>query len=193
MDAVDHGTAPTTAVEALHEFRGGDLHDLCEATELAIIDGGGFGWVEPPARDVLERFWRGVLAAPGRSLLVGRLDGVVAGSAQLLRPPPNNEAQRFAAGIIMSFVAPWARGHGLARQLLELAERVARAEKFEVVTFDCRETQSAAIQLCHALGYVHWGSNPVYARVKGKLVTGHYYYKMLVADAGPPSSSNAEP
>ena len=191
MGAVDRGTQPTTLVEPLRQFRGSDLHDLCEATELAIIDGGGFGWVEPPARDALERFWRGVLAAPGRTLLVGRLDGVVAGSAQLLRPPPTNEAQRFAAAIIMSFVAPWARGHGLARHLLELAERLARAEEFDVLTFDCRETQTAAIQLCHAMGYVQWGTNPVYARVKGRLVTGHYFYKVLDPSSGswPPNES----
>ncbi len=191
MGALDRDTAPTTLVEALHQFRGSDLHDLCETTELAVIDGGGFGWVEPPSRDMLERFWRGVLAAPGRSLLVGRLDGVIAGSAQLLRPPPNNEAQRFAAAIIMSFVAPWARGHGLARALLELAEKIARAEGFEVLTFDCRETQTAAMQLCLAMGFVHWGSNPVYAKVKGGLVTGHYYYKVL--DPGTDGPSSSEP
>ncbi len=34
-----------------------DLADLCDATEAAIIDGGGFGWLTPPSRHVLERYW----------------------------------------------------------------------------------------------------------------------------------------
>ncbi len=45
------------------------------------------------ARDVMETYWRGVLLVPERTLFVGRLDGVIAGSAQLVRPPRNNEAQ----------------------------------------------------------------------------------------------------
>ena len=35
---------PTIAVERLLRFKGTDLHDLCDATETAIRDGGGFGW-----------------------------------------------------------------------------------------------------------------------------------------------------
>ena len=29
------------------------------------------------------------------------------------------------------------------------------------------------------LGYVRWGTHPVYARVEGRIVPGHYYYKLL--------------
>ena len=38
-------------------------------------DGGGFGWVKLPSREILERFWNGVLAMPQRMLFVARLDG----------------------------------------------------------------------------------------------------------------------
>lgn len=189
MDTVEPN-APAVGVAELHRFQGSDLHDLCEATELAIEDGGGFGWVEVPGREVLERYWRGVLAVPGRSLVVGRLDGVIAGSTQVVRPPPNNEAQRFAAAVSTSFVAPWARGHGLARRMLEQAEAIARAERFEILTFDCRESQAAAIKLCHTLGYVHWGTNPVYARIGGRLVPGHFFYKLL-GEAAQPEAEGA--
>ncbi len=170
---------PTTAVEMLTELRGADLHDLCDATELAIGDGGGFGWLSPPPRDALERFWRGVLAVPGRTLFVGRLDGVIAGSAQLLRPPPNNEAQAFAATLTSYFVAPWARGHGLARRLIEAVEALAREDGFEVLGLDIRATQQAAIQLCLNLGFEHWGTNPFYAKVQGRIVAGYYFCKPL--------------
>jgi hypothetical protein len=103
------------AVEPLESFAGTDLEDLCEATEAAIAEGGGFGWVKPPRRDILEKYWQGVMLVPGRSLFVGRIDGVVAGSAQLVRQPRNNEAQAFSAQLTSVFVAPWARGRGLGR------------------------------------------------------------------------------
>lgn len=167
------------SVESATEFRGPDLYDLCDATEAAIIDGGGFGWVRPPPRKELEAYYRGVLVVPERTLFLGRLDGVVCASAQLVRPPPNNEAQAFAANLMHSFVAPWARGHGLARELTLAVESYARREGFKVLRLDVRETQSAAIKLYESLRYVRWGTSPKYALVDGKMIAGHYYYKEL--------------
>ena len=84
-------------VELMHNLKSADLNDLCDAAEAAIIDGGGFGWLAPPPRDVLESYWSGVLLIPERDLLVGRLDGVIAGSCQVLRPARNNEVDGQAA------------------------------------------------------------------------------------------------
>src|SRR5437763_14472736 len=81
-------------VERLTRYSGTDLDDLSEATESAIVEGGGFGWLKPPPRQLLENYWKGVLLVPERRLVVGRLDGVICGSAQLSRAPRNNEAQR---------------------------------------------------------------------------------------------------
>lgn len=178
-DSGAEGPRIRTAIEKLDGFKAADLHDLCDAADLAIRGGGGFGWVEPPPREVMERYWRGVLAVPGRSLFVGRLDGVVAGSAQLVRPPPNNEAQAFCATLTTFFVAPWARGHGLARRLVEAVEAEAHDSGFEALQLDVRETQTAAIRLYEAMGYTLWGTNPVYARVHGRTVSGYYFYKLL--------------
>ena len=96
------------SVEVLDDISGHDLHDLCDAAESAIIEGRGFGWVSVPPRQTLETYWRGVLLVPERTLFVGRLDGVIAGSAQLIRPTKNNEAQSHAASLTTNFVAPWA-------------------------------------------------------------------------------------
>ena len=170
------------AVERLNAFKAGELDDLCEATDAAIEDGGGFGWVSPPPRDTLESYWRGVMLVPERSLFVARLDGTICGSAQLLRPSRNNEAQAFAAQLQSAFVAPWARGHGLARMLTVAIEEEARRAGYTVLMLDVRETQERAIQHYKSLGYVCWGSNPFYARIGGKYMAGHYYYKTL--DAG---------
>lgn len=177
--------SPIAAVEVLEEFRGADLHDLSDAADLAIKEGGGFGWVNPPPRDTMERYWHGVLAVPGRSLFVGRLDGVIAGSVQLVRPSRNNEARSFAAYLTTHFVAPWARGHGLARLLVEAVEAEARAGGFELLQLHVRATQEAAIRLYESLGYVYWGTNPFYARVHGRTIAGRYYYKLLSDPTAP--------
>src|SRR5207237_742150 len=97
-------------VERLTRYSGTDLDDLSEATESAIVEGGGFGWLKPPPRQLLENYWKGVLLVPERRLVVGRLDGVICGSAQLSRAPRNNEAQAMAGTVTSAFVAPWARG-----------------------------------------------------------------------------------
>jgi ribosomal protein S18 acetylase RimI-like enzyme len=167
------------SVERIERFEGSDLGDLCDATETAILAGGGFGWINPPPREVLERYWKGVLLVPERTLFVGRLDGAIAGSAQLVRPPRNNEAQAFAATLTTNFVAPWARGHGLARALTVAVEDAARADGFHYLGLDLRETLTAAIQLYESLGFVRWGTNPNYAMVDRRMIAGHYYSKRL--------------
>lgn len=170
---------PEPLVERLTEFTEDDLHSLCEATDAAIIDGGGFGWISPPGRLALETYFRGVLLVPERELFVARLNGGIVGSAHLVRPPRNNEAQAFAAHLMHSFIAPYARGHGLARQLTLAVEERARELGYHVLNLDVRETQDAAIRLYESLGYVRWGVHPEYALVRGRVVRGFYYYKRL--------------
>ncbi len=171
--------AVRTSVSLLESFAGTDLEDLCDAAAAAIAADGGFGWVRSPPRHIMEAYWRGTLLVPGRQLFVARLDGTIGGSAQLARPPRNNEAQAFAAQMMHNFMAPWARGHGLARQLVLAVEGAARNAGFAILNLDVRETQTAAIQLYETLGYVRWGTHPAYARVEGSVLRGHYYYKDL--------------
>nr|P26723.1 RecName: Full=Uncharacterized N-acetyltransferase in hisH-hisA intergenic region; AltName: Full=ORF1 [Azospirillum brasilense]CAA43517.1 ORF1 [Azospirillum brasilense] len=135
-------------VERIDTLKTGDLHDLCDAADDAVKAGGGFGWVAPPAREIMERYWKGVLVVPERILFVGRLDGVIAGSAQLVKPARNNEAQAHAATLTTSFVAPWARCHGLARRLTVAVEEEARASGFRVLNLDVRETQRRQPSRC---------------------------------------------
>ena len=176
---------PTTAVERLEKIAGTDLHDLCDAAEAAIKDGGGFGWLSAPPRHIMEAYWRGVLLVPERQVFVARLDGTICGSAQLARPPRNNEAQALAAQLTSNFIAPWARGHGLARHLVLVVEDAARAAGFTILNLDVRDTQIAAIQLYEGLGFVRWGTHPAYARVDGREIPGHHYFKRLGGEALP--------
>jgi hypothetical protein len=172
------------AVEIATTLDPHDLEELCEATNAAIIEGGGFGWVQSQDRAILARHFRGVLLVPDRTLFLARLDGVVVGSAQLVRPPRNNEAQAFAAQLTHAYIAPYARGFGLARRLVARVEEHAAAMGFRVLNLDVRETQAGAIALFESLGYVRWGTHPAYARVDGRTVAGHHYYKLLEPGRG---------
>lgn len=174
---------PTTSVERLTAFTGSDLHDLCDAADAAILDGGGFGWLRPPPRQIMETYWNGVRLVPELNLFVARLDGVIAGSAQLKLTPKNNEAQALTGQLTTFFMAPWARGHGLALGLVELVESAAREAGLSVLNLDVRDTQSRAIQIYEQLGFERFGSHPRYALVDGRWVTGHYYFKDLTGGA----------
>ncbi len=167
------------SVQPLRELSGNDLAELCEAAEAAISTGGGFGWIAPPPRQVMEAYWHGVLLIPERTLFVGRLENVIAGSAQLSRPPRNQEARAHVANITTFFLAPWARGHGISAELLNACEDFARREGHTVINLDVRETQNAAISIFETQGYKQWGLDPKYARVGGEYVAGFYYQKNL--------------
>ena len=183
---------PVPTVELAETLNTNDLHDLCDAAEAAIKDGGGFGWLKPPPRHTLEAYWKGVLLIPERVLFVARLDGVIAGSCQIHKPPRNNEAQGFACNLTTNFLAPWSRGHGLARQLVEIAEQYGRKAGFRVLNLDVRETQRAAIRLYETLGYTKFGEHPYYAFANDRYVRGYFYYKDLAPLAPEANSAPQE-
>lgn len=172
-----------TKIEWLTKLSGTDLEDLCRAAEEAIADGNGFGWLKAPPRDILESFWRGVLVMPGRELIVARYDGTIVGSAQLVRPPSNNEAQAFAATLTTFFIAPWARGHGLARGLLKGIEERAAELGFEMLELNVRKTQTAAIVLYESFGFERWAEKERYAKVGDAYVSGYFFSKAISAPA----------
>ncbi len=166
-------------VDRLDSLAAGELEDLCDATDAAIEAGGGFGWVNLPPRDTLERYWQGVVTMPGRILLAARMDGVICGTCQLVKPPYNNEAQSHIVQLSTHFIAPWARGHGLAEKLIRFAEETALKEGFAAINLDVRETLTEAIALYEKLGFTRIGTHPCYARVDNKILKGYYYYKII--------------
>lgn len=173
---------PAPTVAELVELNANEMNDLCDATDAAIAGGGGFGWVDLPARDILERYWHGVLAMPSRKLIVARLDGVICGTCQLVKKPNNNEAQAHIIRLMSHFVTPWARGHGLAKMLVEEAESIAKKDGFSVINLDVRETLSRAINIYEANGFTRIGEHPNYAVVDGEVLKGYYYTKVIDSD-----------
>ena len=173
------GHVPKPSIETMAQLSTGDLHELCDAAEAAIKSGGGFGWLSPPPKSVMEDYWHGVLMIPERHLIVAKLDKVIAGSCQILCPPRNNEAQAFTCQLTTFFLAPWARGHGLAQMIVAEAEALAKSEGFSMINLDVRATQDRAIQSFEARGFTNYATNPFYAKVDGDYVPGLYYHKEL--------------
>ena len=130
------------------------------------------------------RRWSAISAAccwcPSASCSSARLDGVIVGSAQLVRPPRNNEAQAFAATLMHAFIAPYARGHGLARAADRAGgggrprARLPGAEPRRARDPGRRRSRSTSRSATSA-----GASIPAYARVGGRTVRGIYYYKLL--------------
>ena len=166
-------------VERLKNLTSADLNDLCDATEEAILQGGGFGWLEPPERWILENYWNGVVLIPQRILWVGRLDGVIAGSVQLQRAPKANEAQRYTGTLSTLFLAPWARGHHISHQLIHALEDGAQKLGMRVIDATVRTTQTAAMTLLENMEYQTIGTHPYYAQVNDLWIPGRYFTKAL--------------
>lgn len=167
---------PNVTCETARTLTQADLADLCKATEAAILDGGGFGWLSPPPRARLEQYWQGLLLVPGRHLFLARLDGVVAGALQLWESPRNMESQAAVCQLQSGFAAAWARGYGIGRGLMTHGIDAARTLGMHAVKLDVRATQTNAIKVYEAMGFQRWGTMPRYAEVEGKWVEGHYFY-----------------
>ena len=156
-----------------------DLADLCNITEQAIKAGGGFGWLRVPTRDILTDYWTKRTNDKYIKLIVGRLNGVIAGTLQLAYEAPNIESRKNIARIRRQFVAPWARGYGLAKTMIDHTEQIAKEDNIKSLQLAVRETQDAAIKLFTGKNYIKWGENPYYAYINGSFIKGYYYYKNL--------------
>jgi ribosomal protein S18 acetylase RimI-like enzyme len=172
-------------IERLTEFKGSDLPDLCDSFERTIADGGtgfsmGFNWIKAPNREKLESYYKGLMLVPERSFYVGRLDGIIASTIQLVKPSQSNQFQNFAGIVREHFVAPWARGHGLAKMLISAVEDEARDAGLKILKLEVRATQEAAIAMYESAGFKKWGELDKYEMVDGKFVSGYFYYKDLI-------------
>ncbi|MEM6810866.1 MAG: GNAT family N-acetyltransferase [Pseudomonadota bacterium] len=174
---------PNLSVEFVSEqLSENDLNDLCDATDAAIEAGGGFGWVDLPSRDILEAYWSGVITAPTRELFVARLDDTICGTTQVVLPPKYNQAQGHIVELTTNFVAPWARGYGLARTLLEEVEKKCVNDGYAVINLDVRDYMERAIKLYEGMGYTQFGTHPYSVKADGQRFESRYYYKVINPD-----------
>lgn len=173
------GPVPRLETVIIESLDTGNLLQLCEATRESIAVGEGFSWLNIPEERVLENYWKGVVLMRERTLFVARMDGQIAGCAQLVRPPASNEAGSFRGEIVNFFIAPWARGYGLAKSLIKNIEDFAIAQGCRSLEISMRSDQLAAIAVCEWLGMEKFGEKKRFASIDNVFLPGYFYAKDL--------------
>jgi ribosomal protein S18 acetylase RimI-like enzyme len=173
---------PKISIEKINILKGTDLTDLCDATESTLSDDSlsfniGLSRIDSHVRDRLESYWKGTLLVPQRALIIGRLDGVIAASIQLIKPDSHHQSVNFAGSVDNHFVAPWARGYGLAKELLKFIEMEAVNSGLSVLKLSVRANLKTAINLYESSGYKRWGTLEKYEKIDSKYLAGHFYCK----------------
>ncbi len=172
-----------TVIELLEVLNPLDLMDLCDASEATMLDTYGFSvgssqW-QPPLRHDLENYFKGVMLVPERKLVVGRLDGTIAGSIQIVLPHKSNKVSDFTVSVDNHFVAPWARNLGIGKGLLSFVEEYAASHSYQLIRLSVRSTREAAISLYESRSYKRWGVLDKYERIGDKIFSGYFYCKDL--------------
>ncbi len=141
------------------------LPGLAALLHACVQDGASVSFVLPYSLDDAQSFWRDKvlpsLTAGKASLLVALQDGRVAGSVQLDCDTPPNQPHR--AEIRKLLVHPDFRRRGIARRLMQDAERLAVQCGRSLITLDTR-TGDSAEPLYGSLGYVTVGVIPGFSR-----------------------------
>ncbi|AFC31538.1 GCN5-like N-acetyltransferase [Paenibacillus mucilaginosus 3016] len=144
---------------------------------IAVVDGGAsVGFVPPLQREEAGGYWDSALG-PGVHLWVARAGGRIAGTVQLQLAGKANAVHR--AEIAKLMVHPDYRRHGMARILMQEAERKAAELGRELLVLDTREGDPSN-DLYRSLGWTEAGRIPQYAiSADGRRDATVYYYKLL--------------
>jgi GNAT superfamily N-acetyltransferase len=158
----------------------GPIDDLADLLIDAVEGGASVGFVLPLDQATAAAWWRSLstdLEAGRMILLVASVDGRVVGTAQLrLAPLPN---ARHRAEVAKVLVRRDSRRRGIARALMTAIEAAARREHRTLLILDTI-SDSEAVHLYRALGWVEAGSIPDYAAMPdGRLAPTTFFYKEL--------------
>jgi acetyltransferase len=163
------------------------------ATELALIEplgqllidavhsGASIGFLAPVSRETADRYWRGVFASLGESLLlwVAERDGVVVGTVQLALCEKDNGRHR--AEVQKLQVLRAVRGLGVSTLLMCELEAEARRRRRSLLFLDTLLASHAEDVYRH-LGWTRAGEIPDYATTPGgELFPTVLYFKQLGA------------
>lgn len=171
------------SVERIEKLNSMDLSDITDITVATMEETKGFN-IGTQLTDYaklasIQSYWEGVLLVPEIELFICRMDGVIAGTLQVLKPSHSNQTSHFACVINNFFIAPWARGFGLSEMLMDAAEQEAKMLGFSLIKVSVRETREAAIKVFERRGYIRWGILPKYELDGGRIVPGIFYYKEI--------------
>ena len=139
------------------------LDELAAVLADCVAGGASVSYMAPFTQEqAREAFaaWADDVERDARLLLAAFLDGTVVGTVQLVFATPPNQTHR--ADVAKLLVHRSARRRGLARLLMEHAEREARAERKTLLVLDT-VTGDDAERLYTRLGWTRVGVIPNYA------------------------------
>jgi GNAT superfamily N-acetyltransferase len=139
------------------------LDELAAVLADCVAGGASVSYMAPFTQEqAREAFaaWADDVERDARLLLAAFLDGTVVGTVQLVFATPPNQPHR--ADVAKLLVHRSARRRGLARLLMEHAEREARAERKTLLVLDT-VTGDDAERLYTRLGWTRVGVIPNYA------------------------------
>nr|WP_093607723.1 GNAT family N-acetyltransferase [Streptomyces indicus] len=153
---------------------------LGELLAATVAGGASLGFLAGLDAAQAAQWWRSLSAevAAGRLVVwVAHVEGRLAGTVGLA--PVAKDNGRHRAEVVKLMVAPAARGRGVARRLLDMAEEFAAGAGITLLTLDT-ETGSPAERLYRAAGWTPTGTVPDYAAdPAGKLMPSTFFHKTL--------------
>jgi GNAT superfamily N-acetyltransferase len=157
----------------------GDVRGLATLLLDAVDSNAGISFLADLTQSEAEDWWRSLLesSSPRAVILVARDGEGIAGTVQMQPAWAPNQPHR--ADIAKLIVHRRARRRGLARALMDVVEREARAAGFTLLLLDtCRG--GAAEQLYASTGWVRVGGVPGFAlNPDGSECETVFYYKPL--------------
>lgn len=156
------------------------IPDLCEVLADCVNGGASVGFMHPYTPADAEPYWRSVAdaVADGATLLfVAELENKIVGTVQVGAAQMPNQPHR--GDLKKLLVHRSARGHGLARLLMEAAEREAARHGKTILVLDTA-TGSDAEAIYPRLGWERVGVIPDYALwPEGGLCATTIFYKRV--------------
>lgn len=181
-----HMTTQTPAL-AVRRVGANEAAACIPALAKVLVDcvegGASVSFMLPLSMEKAQDFWRGVagdVARGARALLVAEdAAGHIVGTVQLVLAQPDNQPHR--ADVAKMLVHRRARRHGLAQQLLDAADAVARDEGKTVLVLDT-VTGGDAERLYARAGWQRVGTVPHYALMPDGSPCGTtFFYKHVPA------------
>ncbi|EJZ22049.1 acetyltransferase [Rhizobium sp. Pop5] len=156
------------------------IPDLCEVLADCVNGGASVGFMQPYAPADAESYWRGVAEAVADGatlLLVAEMEDRIVGTVQVGAAQMPNQPHR--GDLKKLLVHRSARGHGLARLLMAMAEKEAARRGKTILVLDTA-TGSEAEAIYPRLGWERVGVIPDYALwPEGGLCATTFFYKRV--------------
>lgn len=154
---------------------------LCEILADCVNGGASVGFMQPYAVPDAEPYWQGVadaVAAGGTLLFVAEVEGNIVGTVQVGFAQMPNQPHR--GDLKKLIVHRSARGRGLARLLMDAAERASARHGRTLLVLDTA-TGSDAEAIYPRLGWERAGVIPDYAMwPEGGLCATTLFYKRVI-------------